>query len=282
MSQSNVLHNSFIIPLEENLFIRGDVEVAVGGDKKPVVILCHGFKGFKDWGFFPHTSNVLAEKGFAVIRFNFSCSGVNNTDFDELEKFSINTYSREQADLQALLNTLTTTTELPFTEHMDLSQIFLLGHSRGGGDSILFAAESSQIKGVISWNGISQVDIFDQSLKQQIKKAGIGFIENKRTKQQMPIRSIVLEDIKQNKERFDILSHLQHLQVPALFIQGAEDASRLIEGFHQMERTAPNQVFVQIDGANHTFGAVHPFKGTTPFLEQAINYTIHFLQQHTK
>jgi fermentation-respiration switch protein FrsA (DUF1100 family) len=35
-----------------------------------------------------------------------------------------------------------------------------------------------------------------------------------------------------------------------------------------------------IPGAGHTFGAVHPFGGRTPHLEQALAATIEFLRRH--
>ena len=39
--------------------LRGEVRTAGGGEGRPAVVICHGFKGFKDWGFFPK----LAEWG---------------------------------------------------------------------------------------------------------------------------------------------------------------------------------------------------------------------------
>lgn len=40
--------------------IRGNVHLPDNPKGAPVVILCHGFKGFKDWGFFPITADRLA------------------------------------------------------------------------------------------------------------------------------------------------------------------------------------------------------------------------------
>ena len=42
--------------------------------KSPVVIFCHGYKGFKDWGAWPLLANTLASKGVAFLKFNFSKS----------------------------------------------------------------------------------------------------------------------------------------------------------------------------------------------------------------
>lgn len=277
MSTSHVISEAFTISCGNDLFIRGNVHTISDGNIKPVILLCHGFKGFKDWGFFPYAAEKMAEKGFHVIRFNFSCNGVGVTDFDELEKFAINTYSREQEDLDILLDYIQNN-HLPFSNQFDLNRITLVGHSRGGGTSLLFAAEHLEIKAVVTWNGIADVDLFDEQLKDEIRKNGIAFISNARTKQQMPIRSIVLEDMEKYKERYHILSKIKELQIPFLAIQGKEDMKRLVEGAQLMKKAAPHQSFIDIPEANHTFGAVHPFQGTTPQLENTLLETISFLQ----
>ena len=33
--------------------LRGEVRTGGRGEERPAVLICHGFKGFKDWGFFP-------------------------------------------------------------------------------------------------------------------------------------------------------------------------------------------------------------------------------------
>ena len=71
----------------------------------PTLVILHGFKGFKDWGFFPYAAEFLANRGFAVITFNFSMNGVgqNLLDFTELDKFARNTYSREQENVAKII-----------------------------------------------------------------------------------------------------------------------------------------------------------------------------------
>lgn len=55
---------------------------------KPLVIFCHGFKGFKDWGGFPYMMEKMAGEGFAALSFNFTYNGVtetNPTQFSRLD-----------------------------------------------------------------------------------------------------------------------------------------------------------------------------------------------------
>lgn len=276
MPLPHVISEAFTIDSGDDLYIRGNIHTNTDRNLKPVIVLCHGFKGFKDWGFFPYAAEKMAEKGFHVIRFNFSCNGVAAEDFDELDKFAVNTYSREQEDLGILLDYIQNR-RLPFSNEFDLDRLALVGHSRGGGTSLLFAAEHADIKAVVTWNGIANVDLFDEQLKDEIRKNGIGYIANARTKQQMPIRSIVLEDMEKHKDRFDILSRIKELRIPVLIIQGNDDMERLVKGAALMKEAVPHQSFFSIPDANHTFGAVHPFRGTTPQLEDALGRTISFL-----
>ena len=67
-------------------------------ENRRVVIFSHGFKGFKDWGCFPIISRYFAEQGLVFVRFNFSHNGTtleNPLDFDDLESFGNNNFSKE-------------------------------------------------------------------------------------------------------------------------------------------------------------------------------------------
>ena len=56
--------------------LRGNVHLPEGDAPSPVLVICHGFKGFKDWGMFPFAADVLASRGISVLRFNFSLNGI--------------------------------------------------------------------------------------------------------------------------------------------------------------------------------------------------------------
>ncbi|MFC5628555.1 alpha/beta hydrolase family protein [Aliibacillus thermotolerans] len=272
---------SFVLSLEDDLFIRGEVHAPSNREKAPVVIICHGFKGYKDWNFFPYTATTLAKHGFYAIRFNFSMNGVKGDDFDELEKFAENTYSRELNDLHVLMEKMEQR-ELPYAEFFDLERVGILGHSRGGGDSVLFASESKRIQAVVTWNGISQVDIWGDDFRKQVFTEGVGYVENKRTNIQMPIKRNVFDDIEKNKERFDILGKISNIKVPILIVQGDADLERLVEGAKKMHEKAPHSQLMMIKGAGHTFNASHPLMTIPEELEEALNETTRFFTESLK
>ncbi|SFQ23047.1 alpha/beta hydrolase family protein [Salibacterium halotolerans] len=264
---------SFTIDLGNNLFVRGDVHAPAEQTKRPVVIICHGFKGYKDWNFFPYTAEELAGSGYYAIRFNFSCNGVDKEDFDELDKFAVNTYTRELKDLEALLQAAKDG-DLPYSDMFDTDRTGIVGHSRGGATSIIFASEHPEVKSVVTWNGVADVDFLGEELKQDIREKGAGYIANKRTNQDMPIKANLLEDIESNRERFDILSRINEMHAPLHIIQGDADGSWLQEGAEKMRDAASEHSLTIIEGGTHTFNAAHPMEHVPRELEQAMEKTI--------
>ncbi|PZD96252.1 alpha/beta hydrolase [Paenibacillus sambharensis] len=275
----------FRLDLGEGLYLKGTVTAGDAGlvagsppgrQGMPVLLLCHGFKGFAEWGFMPYTAEWFARNGFYAVRFDFSCNGVGETDFDELDKFAANTYSREQADLEALLAAVSRRL-LPLMDGVDERSLSLLGHSRGGGNAILFGADHPDIRAIVTWNGIANANLFDDRFEAEARQNGRAYVANARTRQEMPIGAGFFDDLQRNRERFDIPRRLAELQAPVLLIQGDADADRLVKGHALMKNAAPQHEYVTISGAGHTFGAVHPFEGPTAELTEALESSLSFL-----
>ena len=93
---------AFNLPCTDGLTIRGDVYLAES--PRGSVIICHGFKGFAHWAFFPYVARSLAEEGINAITFDFSGSGIgrDRESFTETEAFAGNTFSRELEDLELI------------------------------------------------------------------------------------------------------------------------------------------------------------------------------------
>src|ERR1041385_6803317 len=85
------------------------ITVRAGGrdSPRPAVVLVHGFKGFRSWGFFPTLADRLARAGFTAITYSASGSGVDAAgEFVHPDRFGHNTYSAELADLRTMLTAL--------------------------------------------------------------------------------------------------------------------------------------------------------------------------------
>jgi dienelactone hydrolase len=270
------INQSFEINLDDDLTIRGETKAIHDDNKKPILIVCHGFKAFKDWGFFPYITDWFAQRGFFTIHFNFSRNGVNQTDFDELDKFADNTYSQDQMDLDAIVGHIKTGS-LPQISQADHNRIYLLGHSRGGANALIYSFDHSEINAVVTWNGSANPNLFDAAFEAEVMEKGIAYTENARTKQQMPIKAAFFNDLHKNSERFNIIHRFSSLHTPAMIIQGDKDFNRLLYGAGKLREAAPHQTHIRIAGGTHTLGAMHPFAGTTPYLEEALQKTYDFL-----
>jgi pimeloyl-ACP methyl ester carboxylesterase len=269
----------FQIEVSSDRILRGDL-FACEGKAVGTLIIAHGFKGFKDWGFFPYAAEQLSEF-MDVVTFNFSHNGVGSDlmGFTELEKFAVNTYSLEQEDLAILVDAVSKG-ELPLEQQPSAQRLYLLGHSKGGGGSLIYAFDHpGRLNGVISWNGITDVDLFSPETKAEMRAKGRSMVPNARTKQEMPLDACILEDMEAHRERFAIVERSKRAELPIALIQGSEDSAKSRAGSAAMAAGNPRIRWIQIPGGNHTFGAVHPFRGTTNALEAAIRETKRFLRE---
>ncbi len=190
---------------------------------KSVVIFCHGYKGFKDWGAWNLMAEAFANTGFFFIKFNFSHNGgtvEQPIDFPDLKAFGNNNYTKELDSLETVIDWISTNTD--FKNEANVNSINLIGHSRAGGIVTIKSEEDSRIKKVITLAGISS---FGSRLStigdlKKWKKEGVKYVLNGRTKQQMPHFYQFYEDFKQNEDRLTIQRAVKNIQIPHLIIHG--------------------------------------------------------------
>ncbi|MBX2903217.1 MAG: alpha/beta fold hydrolase [Chitinophagales bacterium] len=245
---------------------------------KGIVIFSHGFKGFKDWGAFPLMAAAFAQYNFACITFNFSHNGttVEQPDsFADIEAFGNNNISKEVDDLGVVIEFA--------MQYFNLIQtsipIYLLGHSRGGGISILKAAEDHNIAKVAVWGSVSEFGNFWKTVEmEKMKREGVIYIPNNRTKQQLPIYWQLYQDYETNIERLHIPSRVKCLQIPLLIVHGTQDETVPFSAAQDLKKHQPNAQLVAIENGNHTFGASHPWLPTSLplFTDLALQSTIAF------
>src|SRR6185312_14009769 len=186
----------------------------------PLIIFAHGFKGFKDWGAHNLMAQYFAEKGFRFLKFNFSHNGTttrNPAEFDDLTAFSDNTFSLELDDLNAVIGFAANGSSMP-----PASAIYLMGHSRGGGISVIKTAEDERVKKLVTLASISSFrNLWPPEMEEQWRLRGVIYMANSRTGQQMPLKISLLEDIDKNQPRLDILSQAAAIKQPWLIIHGS-------------------------------------------------------------
>jgi len=241
-------------------------------ESKPIVIFSHGFKGFKDWGHFNIVARKFAEAGFVFIKFNFSHNGTTPDaplEFADLEAFGNNNYSKELDDLGSVIDWVESASS-PHRGDRGLCPpkgatppegggLYLLGHSRGGGISILKANEDKRIKKIVTWSAVSDFASRLPKDDARFKKEGVVYVLNARTNQQMPLYYQFVEDFYQNKQRLDIPAAVKGMNIPQLIIHGTDDEAVPVEEAKRMKQWNPDAELLLIEGAGHTFGAKHPY-----------------------
>lgn len=248
------------------------------------VIYVHGFKGFKDWAFVPYVAQQFVEAGFAFLAFNFSHNGIGEDmlSFTEESKFEKNTYSLEVSEVQEVIKATCHTDFFGGKAHAGLG---LLGHSRGGGMSLLATARQAEIQAVCTWASISSVDRYSKAYMQEWEKKGYTEVVNSRTGQVLRMGENMFKDIKKNgKKSLHILNAVRDINRPFLIIHGQNDTSVPPHEAEQLSifADASQSQMRMIPNANHTFGAVHPFQQSTEELDLAIGYAQDFFRQHLR
>jgi len=251
-------------------------------NKKPIVIFCHGYKGYKDWGAWNIVAETFANANLFFIKFNFSHNGgtVNNPiDFPDLKAFGENNLTIELNDLEDIINWITSNTD--YKNEIDINNITLIGHSRGGGIVTIKAAENSRVTKVISWAGVSDYGARFPKGEQlnEWKKQGVSYILNGRTKQKMPHLYQFYQNFKANENRLTIKNAVKKIQVSQLIVQGKKDEVVLpIEAKNIHSWNKKSELFL-VDEMNHTLGCVQPWNNSKMplHLENVVNKSIDFI-----
>ena len=253
---------NILIPGKHDKPILVDVFYQEDNLPKPIIVFCHGYKGFKDWGAWNLMAEEFAKQDFCFIKFNFAYNGgtvEQPIDFPDLEGFGNNNYTKELDDLDSVITWLIE--NYKSNKNFDTSNITLIGHSRGGGIVTIKAEEDSRISNVISLAGVCDYenrfpkdDAFDTW-----KKEGVYYVVNGRTKQDMPHFFQFFEDFKKNEERLNIKRATSNLKIPHLIIHGDNDTSVSIEEAKNLHKWNPESTLKIIKNADHVFNSRHPW-----------------------
>ena len=220
-----------------------------------LILFIHGYMGYKDWGCWNLVEKFYTDLGFGFCKFNMSHNGgtiENPIDFADLESFGENNYSKELYDVQQVLNWLE-------TQFPTLPDIYLIGHSRGGGIALLTASDS-RITKISTWAAICDIEKrFPEGTPLKVwKTQGKRFIENGRTKQKMPNNYSQYEDFELHRDVLNIEQACKKSTKTTFVVHGDLDTSVNIEESRNIATWLKTRLF-EIEDAEHTFGATQPW-----------------------
>ncbi|RLD85175.1 MAG: alpha/beta hydrolase [Bacteroidetes bacterium] len=230
---------------------------------KQIVIFCHGYKGYKDWGAWNLVAENFAKSNIFFVKMSFSHNGgtvEQPIDFPDLEAFGNNNFTIELDDIDTVINWVLKNPSIK--EEIDPMRITLIGHSRGGGSVLIKASEDKRITKVITWAGISDFGsrFTNEEQINAWEKNGVVFIENGRTKQQMPHYFQFYLNYKENEPRLSIQNAVKKLEIPYLIIHGSEDETVPVKEAKDLLSWNSNNQLIVVENANHSFGSKHPWE----------------------
>jgi dienelactone hydrolase len=259
--------------------VRGDVRVAEGAKPKTAVVIVHGFEGFRKFGAWSVLARALALRGHAAVTFDFSHNGIDEAgEFGRLDLFRLNTHSRELAEIRAVLDAL----DEGKLAGRKIRRVGLLGHSRGGGMSILAAAEDARVRALVTWASIAGIaERWTEEQTGAWRRGDDVLIENARTKQQMPIAPEYWVDVQVNRDRLDVLAAAAKVDVPWLIAHGDADTSVPVDEAHALFDAAGDGAELMIlEGVDHGMGSRHPYPGPTDELRTAAEAAFEWFDAH--
>jgi len=227
------------------------------GAARGVIIIAHGFKGYKDYGMFPVIARACAAGGLIAHRFNFSHSGMTNEieTFARPDLFERDTWNKQVHDCRAVIEAIASG-EL---EGRGLPYV-LFGHSRGGVTVLLTAGRHAddesfpQPVGLVtaatpSWcNSLSE--------EEAEKLLADGFLESPsaRTGQNLRLGRAFLQEQLDDPAGHDLLALASATRCAALIIHGSDDPTVAVSCAEELRKALGERSNQRIiAGADHVF-----------------------------
>lgn len=230
-----------------------------------VLLIAHGFKGYKDYGPLPQLAEHAAQCGLIAHRFNFSHSGVTRRyeKFERPDLFEKDTWRKQVYDLRAVANAVA---------HDELPGVALpmvwFGHSRGGVATLLANVRvtiGARPVGIAIAATPNSACTLSEQEKQTLHREGRLPVTSSRTGQTLYVGRRWLEEYEADPDAHDPERAIAASDVPVLILHGTADETIPVHAANRLHRAASRRSDLHlIEGASHTFNAPNPLPLTAP------------------
>jgi dienelactone hydrolase len=292
------------IPTADGFAVEGDLYTPPDNAPSAVVVLCHGFKGYRTWGFLPYVAGRLRDAGLAACALDFSFNGVASAvhpdsttpkarpvpkrgpRYARPDLFRMNTLAREIEDLAL---TLCGASENGLGGCVDASlPIGLFAHSRGGVSAMVNASKNERVRALCTWSAPDHPDHFTARQKALWRRYGEYDFTDAVDGTRLSLSSAYLDDLEKNHENYDLKRRAADLHVPYLIVHGEMDLAVPVRCAHALHDAASSRADrrLVILRTGHTFGVNDPpgmsFDDPPLGLVHACDATVAWLEKHLK
>lgn len=217
------------------------------------LLICHGFKGYMDYGFLPRLADTAASLGVVSHRFNFSHSGVTRAfdTFAQPDLFEKDTWNRQVFDLTQVLEQRCGFEDLP---------VAFFGHSRGGVTALLAASRlpEDRIVKVITAASPADANRLEPEQCDMLRRVGRLPSPSGRTGQMLHVGRDWLAEIEADPEAHDPLRASATVGDRVLHLHGSDDDTVPATDLQRFAAANPVAKTHLISGPNHVFNAPNP------------------------
>ncbi|MCA9327117.1 alpha/beta fold hydrolase [Candidatus Saccharibacteria bacterium] len=204
--------------------------------KHPVVVLLHGFTGWKEEEHIATLADRLCEASIAALRIDAPGSGESGGTFEQ--DYTMTNYIAVVEDVIAYVKSL---------PELDAKRIGIWGHSMGGFVALASAVRYPQITAVCCSQPSSGWKVMDDEAALQWKDTGWAMFRNRHFPEiHLPYSFLV------DRSQYNALDEAPKLTIPSLFIAGTQDTDVVPAGVKAMAALAPQPSnYLEFDTGHH-------------------------------
>ena len=215
--------------------LAGTLEEPTHGPQQGTALFAHCFSCGKNVLAASRVSRGLRERGFTVLRFDFTGLGESEGEFGNTN------FSTNVDDLRSAISAM---------RLKNLAPQILIGHSLGGAAALFLADEIEEVKLVATIGAPSEprhvVHLFNESAIQQIEQTGQA--EVSLGGRPFTIKKQFLDDVTETS----VLKKLGNSRKPLLICHSPTDNVVGVDNAQKIYRAAEHpKSFVSLDGADH-------------------------------